>query len=527
MQALLGRITCVTPNEESGPGIHTISFKPICVLPKRTAIPEWLKDQTLKIERKVVDLREVGGPGDSIVLVPEESEKWLYPLTVTPDTAYRELPEKLRLDLRWWKSDNAPDYTIKANGRHVTGKFEKDGERYWVELDTSALFNEKPHLPAALHISCDKIELTCTLLPDDKPFHRKLLSPKGELHRVENNWYSIDITAKLYAGAITGLREKGRGIDHFRAPEDFIQYPLQETGHVDLLRKGWGWYDTKDIAMISAGATREAGATRLQLDGVLDEGQGMRSSVAYSVFDDFPLMLLRRDYRFATPKKPEEDKNKPEAPKEPIDEINSVGLTFRAAWQDESKGSSGSRILCVDHGRLTAHRLMHYQEYVWPMNHKLTQGWVLVEHPLRRECCVYFFDQQSLPVLLSQRGRKSMTLEPVWARKFVRPGDCIGYTLGISVGELCGAGTAGAWVACRALLPDGSIRCAVIARVASGAAGGSAVFTLGGKRAEAPLEKVLAPGIGTIEDATHDFTGASMDDELDVTAAGIAARRRS
>lgn len=50
-----------------------IKFTPKCVLPERTQVSEWLKDQTLSLTRTALDPREVGGPGDSIVLTPAES----------------------------------------------------------------------------------------------------------------------------------------------------------------------------------------------------------------------------------------------------------------------------------------------------------------------------------------------------------------------------------------------------------------------------------------------------------------------
>jgi hypothetical protein len=84
-------------------------------------VPDWLQDQVLVIERDVVDRREVGNPGDSIVLTPAESARWLYPLAIRPAVAYGELPPTLQLCLRWWKDDKPPEYNVRANGRRQSG----------------------------------------------------------------------------------------------------------------------------------------------------------------------------------------------------------------------------------------------------------------------------------------------------------------------------------------------------------------------------------------------------------------------
>ena len=77
MDALLGKITQLAPSAEApsaAPGAHAleIKFKPACLMPRRTKVPEWLKDQTLTLRREVPDPREVGAPGDSLVLTPVE-----------------------------------------------------------------------------------------------------------------------------------------------------------------------------------------------------------------------------------------------------------------------------------------------------------------------------------------------------------------------------------------------------------------------------------------------------------------------
>ncbi len=100
MHALLGKITKVT-RREGTPSAFEIAFKAACVLPERGKIPERLGDQTLTITRSAPDAREIGVPGDAIVLAPEESASWLYPLAVSPEVAYGALPAAVTLTLRW------------------------------------------------------------------------------------------------------------------------------------------------------------------------------------------------------------------------------------------------------------------------------------------------------------------------------------------------------------------------------------------------------------------------------------------
>lgn len=527
MQALLGKIVSITKKDEPAGSRFEIGFKATCTLPKRTTVPEWLKDQVLKIEREVADPREIGDPGDSIVLLPDESAKWLYPLTVTPAIAYGRLPESIHLSMAWRKGDSAPDYTVRANGKQITGKFTKEGDEYFADVSTSAFYDSDPKLPVQFEVTCDKLKTTCDVLPEGEPFWRRLLPPQGEIHRVENDWYSVDFEAKSFAGGIAALREKGRGVDHFRNLENRIQRPLQNSGHTDRLRRGWGWWGKLgDCAMTSASARREDNATHLHLDGVADEGENVRASVAYTLYDQLPLLLWRRDFSFHTGKKKEDDsKGKEEAVKEPIDELSPVSLGFRAAWIPERNGSSGSRVLCADKDRVLTVRCAGIDDAIYAENWRMSQGWAMVEHPKRRDYSMYLFNEQDLPHLVTWLTADCFTLEPMWIHTIVKPGDSIGYTLGLAAGELCGASENGAWVACRTVLTGGGVRCAVIARVKSDLDNSSVEFRLGDQVREASLEKVLMPGLGRVSYALAEFAGARMEDEFDVTAAGIASRR--
>lgn len=528
MNALLGRVVSVMQKENAAVGIMEISFKPACVLPYRTAIPEWLKDQTLKIEREVVDPREIGNPGDSLVLTPTESAKWLYPLQLTPDVVYGEIPKSIRIDLRWWKGDNAPDYSVRANGRLVTGKFTKEEDRYWVEIETSQFFPTAPKLPVEFEVNCDKLKLISSVLPNNEPICVRLGLAQGEVHRVENSWYAIDITSKTNWGAITAFTEKSRAVDHFRAPQDLISQQLQHTGHTDRLCMFWGewWGKTDGVGLNSSGSRREANATTLALDGVIDEGAGMRSSVSYTLYDNMPLITLRRDYHFTPPQKKDEDKNKPESPKEPVDDLKAYCPAFRAGSLVEKNGKSGSRILCAKGDNLVTMRVARKRGQVRSRNWRLDQGWAIIEHPGRHECMMYLFDPDSLPSVVSCSGPYEITLEPRWLAKLIKPEDCMGYTLAITAGELCGADAAGGWIACRSALPDGGVRCGVIARNRGRDKDYNAVIRIGSESREMPLKSAFIPGIGVISCAIADFPEAQSTDEFDVTAAGISSRRK-
>ena len=125
MNGILGKIVDVsqTTGNEARPGEKalTIKFKPACLLPERSAAPEWLADQTLSVRRTVRDAREIGGIGDSIVLTAWESEPYLQPLVVEPAVCYGSLPETIHLTLRWAKDDKEPEYEVLAGASAVKG----------------------------------------------------------------------------------------------------------------------------------------------------------------------------------------------------------------------------------------------------------------------------------------------------------------------------------------------------------------------------------------------------------------------
>jgi hypothetical protein len=533
MQALLGKITAVEPAEAQAASSDPYSrlrvrFKAACVLPRRSAAPEWLKDQALTVERSVLDAREVGRPGDSLVLTPAESSSWLQPLSVTPSVAYGALPQTLRFELRWWSDlSKLPEWTARAGGRQVTGSFTAEQGRGVASLETRSLFDAEPRLPVTIELSCDKVKALCTVLPTSQPFAGRVPAPEGELHRLENAWYAVNVSARA-GGAIAGLREQGRGVDHFRTPEDLIQEEFHNGVYTDRMRvgRGWGWSEQMEEATLTCAGTRVAGETaRLSLEGVVDEGQNLRTSAIYTLFDRLPLLLLEREYRFGKGKeKEEEGKGKPGKPKEPIDDMKSVGLGFRCATPVERNGRTGSRILCLDRDQLVVTRCSKIAEFVEYYHWRMSDGWILAEHPQRGEVMLYLSDPRSPAHLATWYGPLAMTVEPSWPMLPARLEEAVGYALALAAGEQGGADTAGAWIACRAPLPDGGVRCAVVGRLRDGA-GAQAAVTLGGERRDVSPASLLLPGVGQIQYAVVEFPHGRMDLPLEVTVAGIPGRR--
>ncbi len=532
MQSLLGLITNISDRPET-PDTLEVSFKPLCVLPGRDPVPEWLKDQTLKLERKAANRAELGRPGDSIVLTTAEARKWLYPLSVVSAVARGAVPDRLRIELAWWKDEKAPDYTLKCAGRQVVGNLARDGEVFAAEIDTGSFFESAPKLPVHFEITCDKLAVACTVLPENEPFAAKLQPPTGEVHRMENEWYAVDVSPLSHCGAISRLVEKGRQVDHFASPDDRILLPIEWGGHTDrIARHGRWWRDMDTARMTSVGAGREAGAVQLRLEGSADESSTVRTGVIYTLHDDLPLLTWRRDYHLQ-PGKKEDDKGKPEKPKQPIDDMWSAALGFRAAWAIERDGHCGSRFLCVDEEGVL-HVVRYSRASYWPepwlagsifeRGWQMAGGWILVEHPCRRESMLYFFDPNTRPTLCTAFTERAVWLEPEWPRTLVRPGSSTGMSLGLAAGELCGASEKGAWVGCRTLTGSG-VRCGLVGRFAGDVR--SIELRLGTEQRTVELRQALVPGLGVLSCATADFDGADFDRDFDVLVADIASGRQS
>jgi hypothetical protein len=543
MQAILGRITginrksmgegaIVTGNGHSAPLSGTLSsslevkFKAACVLPLRNRAPEWLKDQVLTLEREVVDPRELGEAGDSLVLTPAESDRWLSPLTVTPCVTSGELPQTLQIRLRWWKEEKLPEYTLRANGRSVSGQFTIEGDTGVATVDTGSLFSFRPKLPVAFEVTCDKLKAECTVLPADEPFARKLATSDGEKYRISSAWYEIGLTGQSQAGGIETFRERGRGIDHFRGPDNVISQPCEFAGHSDRVgTAGWGWLDKMvEASATCGGARREGGAVRLELEALVDEGQHLRTTALYTLYDHLPLLLLERSFQFHKGKGPDKEKEKDEKPKEPIDEMKPVQYGFRAAWMAEGRAGSGSRVLCMDGDHLVVNRPGQQSEFVRYSHWTMTGGWAMAEHPLRTECTLYLFDETCQPYLATWLGEHTLTLEPSWPHLPMRAEESIGFATAISVGEAWGAGPEGAWVACRRPRSEGGVECGLIARLRDVDSPANAGFVLGPEKSEQRLERALLPGVGLVFYATAAFPGGQMDQPFDAGVGRIKRR---
>jgi len=528
MRSLLGRITHIEPRESRGPETAlSVRFKPACVMPKRSAVPEWLRDQSLSVERSVVDPREVGRPGDSVLLSPAESAPWLEPLVVTPAVAYGALPATLQIALRWWKEPaKLPEFTVRANAREQVGRFTPGGAGGVATIETAGFFDAPPRLPVTFEIVCDTLKCRATVLPSGEPCAARVTTPDGEAHRLENLWYAVDVSARSHGGAIQALRERGRGVDHFRRPEDEIQEELFHAGFYEriLIDDGWDWSGKlTDAAMTCAGTRREPEALRLTLEGVVDDGMNLRTAAGYTLLDRLPLLRIEREYCFQKGKEKEDRKEKESGPKEPVDRMRSVAFGIRSATLVERNGSAGTRTLTLDGDRLEVIRSPEVSDSIACWDWRIRCGWILCEHPARRHALLYLFDPAARLELHTWWGPRGMTVEPRWPHLPVRHEEGAGYALALAAGEVCGAGPEGAWVACRAPLPGGGIRCAVVARLrATGPS--TAAIALDGDRREVPLERLLLPAVGAIAHATADFPSGRMDAALDVSVAGIAGR---
>ena len=530
MNALLGKIAKVresTARRGTRRRLHRldVSFKPACVMPARKAVPAWLKDQTLTVARTVADPREVGGVGDSIVLTPAESADWLFPLRIEPPVARGRVPARLEVSLRWWKNKKPGELTVRAGGRRRTARFTKRRTLFAASVATRGLVAPEASLPLDVEVSFEKMTLACTVLPAGRPCHHKLVTRDGERHRLEGPWLGLDVCPGVAGGGISMLREAGRGCDHFRHDDGLICGPLDHGGHRDRVRLGWP-DKLADVAMTSAAARRDGEATRLCLEGTVDEGRAIHTTAAYTLYDRMPLLLLQRDVLRHKAKKPDDkkgDKKNGQVAPEPVDEMARLELGFRAAFRTDAARPWDGRVLSVDDGRFAALRHAQLHDFMW-RGWRLTDGWVVVEHPGRRECLMYLFDPHNAPWLHTGRADSAVTLEPDWPSQPLRPQSGAGFALALTAGERCGADAGGAWVACRRPAADGGVACAVVARFREPPTDRAADVRLGRQNVRAPLDCLALPGVGTVWLATAVLPKARMTSTLHVAAGGIPAR---
>jgi hypothetical protein len=182
-------------------------------------------------------------------------------------------------------------------------------------------------------------------------------------------------------------------------------------------------------------------------------------------------------------------------------------------------------VLCADGNRLAVARGAQTNDVIEQHGWRMSSGWAIIEHPGRCEHMMYLFGADTQPQLLTWLGAHAMILSPSWPYLPVHPGESIGYSLALTAGERCGAGSRGAWVACRTAMPGGGVRCAAVARLRDVPTDSMAAFRLGEQTLEVPLQKVLVAGVGDVFYALAEFSEGQMDDPLDVTVAGISSRR--
>lgn len=530
MEAILGRIvsiqtTDIHSSESDTTSPLSVTLQPTCLLPERASIPEWLKDTKLTVSRAPLDPREVGREGDSIVLAPGESDRFLHPLRIDPVLTVGHLAETLTLHLRWWKDETPPNAEARANGRVQTLIWKRDGDKFTASLETHLLFSSTPPtLPIRIDIRCGALKASYSALPSEENHFRPVATPYSERHRAANPFLVAEITASCHAGGIVALLERGRGLDHFGdATSDLIAPALERAGHHDRVRVGWEVVGKmKEASLACTGSRRDAGAARLMLEGKIEDD--LRTAVSYTLYDDLPLLLMQRDYYFE--KKEEKGDDKADKPKELVDDLKPVAFGFRSSSRVDP---GSSRILCGDGESLVTVRPSDGGEYKRYNYWSMADGWAIVEHPIRRSYLLYLMDPTTPPNLAFWMGRGTIVIEPDWPYRPARPGNSAGVSLALAAGELAGASADGVWLATRAPFPNsGGVLCAVVARLKDGteaAQNPTVAFRLGSRTRAATLERAQLPGVGRVYTATVAFEDGALSDDWDVAAAGIGSRR--
>ncbi|MHC4563347.1 MAG: hypothetical protein ACYS8X_11305 [Planctomycetota bacterium] len=524
MKTILGRITKVEASHDVSAGRPPVqldvTFEPVCIMPDRAEAPAWLKGKSLSTRRYVADPREVGDVGDSIIMTPEESAAWLQPFRIEPAIVCGRAPADIRVKLLWWHSDEPGDFTISANGRQRTERFVADGladgRKFVAEIAAADLFDRQPSLPTDIVATFGEFRVGCTILPDETCCHRELSTIDGQRQLVRSRWYDVQVCGRR-GGGIAALTEIGRDVDHFRPDPDLIGDVLAYGGHTDTARIGWSDKMPR-VSMTSTSARRDGQACRLHLEGELDKDRA-RTAVTYTVFDELPLVLIQRDVALKKPDKPDRKDGQTKAT-EPVDDMALLTLGCRAAYRVEPDAPCESRILSMDAERLAAVRLCQTHDDLegsW----RPDDGWVLVEHPQRRECMMYLFDSADTPELRAWLGDRVLVLQPQWLSRPLRPEQGTGFTLALTAGEVCGASVAGAWTACRRPLADGGVTCALVGRFREPLDTLAASFRVGEAEVRADLERVMLPGVGSVHVASAVAPTGRMADSFTASAGSI------
>lgn len=503
MQSLLGRIVAIESNDTR----HKITFEPLCTLPDRKAPPEHLKNQKLTISEDTTDVREIGEVGDSIVICATNSYYYLHPLRCHSRTLRSLLEFGFYLELYWWKDDTPPNWTARLGHKTISGTWEQGSYQWSSRIELSQLATEWPTTPFDIEFTCGDLKTTCTILPDEVPNVTLRHETMGEIYGMRSRFLSVDITSHG-GGAIFELRSKtvlhktqkslktsGMHFSRRQGRHNLTHHPLDWRGHTDRFRTGWGeWKEMREVKMEVVGAAREANTSRVTMQGEIEDG--LRTQFSVTLLDDWPLLLMRREFSLH-PKK-EEKKDEAE-PKQPIDEMRLFQTGFRCAVQPDKKAS---RVWCRADGETVPFSLARENEHQDFWHWKMEEGFALFEQVGRKEFLLYFYDTQNAPHLGLWRGPHVATLEPFWAGVPLKPGESTGSSLGLTAGESGGANELGAWVACRAR-QDNQWQCALLARCFSSNV--EAVFQIGEETQRVPLMPMFLPGIGTVYGAMARF----------------------
>ena len=525
MHGLLGKISRIETKESNAETTTLeVTFKPVSVLPERSKVPEWLKDQSLKITRTVPDPREIGFVGDSIVIEPADAARWLTPLRVSPDSATGSVPNSLEIVLAWWKDEKAPEVTVGAAGRTITKELTKEDDRFKSTIETSGLFALDPQLPIQIDVACDKIVVSVAVLPQTGPFTTKLSRDGSEYYRVSNSWFESDLTLGSNAGGIASLVERGRMIDHFKPKAGVMVEGLEFGGHYDRFKSHyWRWDDKiKGVKVESVGLRKEAEGMRVSLECLVDDSRQLRTTAAYTFYDEYPLILVQREFQLGKPKE-DKEKEKEGAVKELIDDISPFAVGLCTTTRLDIPCDPGSRALCTDGDALVSYRSVTPMDYMMTEGWWISDGWAVMEHETRREYLLELVDTRDRPHMNVWSSDHTIRLEPHWDLRPMSPGQSCAVASALCVGELCGASVEGAWVAVRVPHNKSGICVGIVGRFRI-LDGQVAAIWVGDVLREVELSEVLVPGVGALLTATIHFEYASLDQEMHGTAGGVASR---
>jgi hypothetical protein len=235
------------------------------------------------------------------------------------------------------------------------------------------------------------------------------------------------------------------------------------------------------------------------------------------LYDAFPLLGYTREFSFGPPK-PDETPG-PKKPKSPIDTLVDIGMGVRCATCD----SADSRVIVLNDGRIRSHRLVvPRRNHDMPFS-KLASGWALTEHADRLEWMLHLFDPSSPPRLGVNINAYSLIVEPFWERTPTKPGDALGYSVGIACGEAAGASAEGVWIAARRPTATG-IAVGIVARLSVACSRRDVALVVGQQTFETELIATTTE-FGPLQFATIDLRDIAPDTPVALTVAGIAARR--